>query len=174
MQAFNLLDYLLLGIFLFFALRGFFRGIFLESVSVLGVVLAFWLAANHSEAFVPYLTSFIKSTSLAEMLAPFVVFMGVTFIIWALASLIQRRWPLPLPHLVDMSVGSLIGLVKGWLLSCVVVAGVSWAVPASVVLQTSTLMPMLEPGTAFLEKYIKKTERPGFLEKLFATTDNEK
>ncbi|MCK9239523.1 CvpA family protein [Desulfocurvus sp.] len=150
----SLLDVVFGSLALLFAVRGLFRGLLKEVLSTLGVVGAWWLAAEHGPALAPHLRQWVESPGVAEfaayVLVFFAVMLGVKVLTWLIAKILKASpvgW-------IDMPGGLLVGLGKAWLLCCVILAGLLAFLPDAEFVRNSRTAPYLAPGAEYLREKI--------------------
>ena len=104
------LDYLILAIFLIFAVWGMVRGLIAEVFSILAWVAALYVGSHYGEAVAPWLESSIESVSLRRLIACVAVGIAVGFEV-GLAVGVAVGFAVGLS--VGLAVGFAVGLVVG-------------------------------------------------------------
>ena len=122
------------------AISGFFQEVFAIAGSVFGYIVAAW----QYQRLTGYLSTYISSRWLAEIVA----FLLIFTVVLLLAGLLGRtiRWLLKEVGLssVDRFLGGLLGLVRGSLLVAIVLLGITAFAPNSRWLQGSSLAPYFQ------------------------------
>lgn len=148
----SMLDIVFGALALLFAVRGLFRGLLKEVLSTLGVIGAWWLAAEHGPAVAPHLHQWVESPGVAQFAAYIVVFfgvmLGVKILTWIIAKILKAS---PVAW-IDMPGGLAVGLAKAWLLCCVILAGLLTFLPEADFVQRSQAVPHLRPGAEYLRE----------------------
>lgn len=147
----SFLDVVFGAIALFLLVRGLFRGLLREVLSTAGVVGAWWLAGRYGQAVGKYAEAYVDGPGLAGFVGYLAVFfavmLGVKFVTWLVAKVLQASpaaW-------IDIPGGGLVGLAKGWLLCCVILAGLLSFMPDADFIKRSQSVPLLMPGAQFLK-----------------------
>jgi len=118
----SIFDVILIVILLVSMGMGVVRGFFRELLSIVGWILAIWVAWEYSYALEPYLGNGL-SVAAKIWAGRFILFVGVlivSLLIASLVSMIVQRSVLSVP---DRSLGMLFGFVRGVLLIGLVVMG---------------------------------------------------
>lgn len=149
---FNFLDIVFGVIALFFLLRGVFRGLLKEITSTLGVVVGYYVASNYNESLVPFFQTWFKSPGLLHFLSYVTLFVGVMFCAAVLGWLLVRLLHMATVFWIDVPGGAVVGLVKAWLMCCVVFIGLNSFMPDAEFLEKSVVVPYLRPGAQLLER----------------------
>ncbi|WP_461209721.1 CvpA family protein [Desulfocurvus sp. DL9XJH121] len=151
---FNFLDIVFAAIALFFLIRGVFRGLFKEVASTVGVVAAYVVASNYNEVLVPFYQTWFKNPGLLHFLAYVTLFAGVMVGVMFLAWLLARILHITPVFWLDIPGGAAVGLVKAWLMCCVILVGLNSFMPDAKFLEESATVPYLRPGAGFLAKVL--------------------
>ncbi len=126
----NWLDMIIMGVMLFFLIRGIYRGFFRELCSLLGVVVGIWLANSWQ----PELTLYLKKYTGQFFLLPLVSFAAIFIVVvtlaniagWALKAAFQKAsmgW-------VDRSMAVSIALLKGLVVTYLFIVLLIFCLPA--------------------------------------------
>lgn len=137
----NFLDIILLCIVGIFLIRGFFRGLVQEVISLTAVVLAIFLASNYQHLLIPHLEMYIKSEITVGALAYVLIFLGTILVCWLLAKLIRSVLDLSFLGWVDRSAGTLFGAIEGALIALIILMFLQSFAPESALLKESYLAP---------------------------------
>ena len=140
----NILDIIIIAATIFFLIRGVFRGFIREIASLAGVVLGIWLANVYHVQMTGFLKRFIASEKFLSLMAFALIFLVVLVLCnlagWALKKLFQKI----LLGWVDRMLGAGLALVKGVILSYVIIVVATFFVPAtSPLMAQSRLTPVV-------------------------------
>ena len=108
----NFLDIILICIVALFLLRGFFRGLVQEILSLIAVVLAVVMASNFDHLLQPHLELYIDSEMTVGVLSYTLIFVGTLVLVWILARLIRTMLEITLLGWVDRTAGGVFGLLE--------------------------------------------------------------
>ena len=117
------------------------HGFLQEVLHMAGLVIGYIVAAWQYQRLAAWLMSFLKSEQVADVVAFIVIFLAV-LILFGIAGRIARKL-MKAAGLsgFDRFLGGLLGVVKGGLLVCVVLMGLTAFTPAWRMLQKSELAP---------------------------------
>lgn len=114
----NWVDVILLAVLVMFGLRGFFRGLFREILSVAGLVIGFLVAARYGDAAAQYAAQHWKLSPLLLKGAGFVAIFFVIYFAFSLAGwLLHRSEKMLFLKTVNRAGGIAIGVGKGAVLA---------------------------------------------------------
>ncbi len=116
----NFLDIILICIVGIFLIRGFFRGLVQEILSLTAIVLAIFLASNYQHLIVPHLELYIKSEITVSALAYVLIFFGTLVVFWLIAKAIRTMLDISLLGWIDRAAGGIFGLLEGVLIGLIV------------------------------------------------------
>ncbi len=119
LSSVTLADGVVLGIVLVSAGLGFFSGFVWQILRIVGLVVAFWLAARFHSVVAGWFSPQLTSHALAIAFA--CLFLGVVLAAYVLMLIIRKPVDAMKPEFVDRVLGALFGVVKG-LLVCGIVA----------------------------------------------------
>lgn len=137
----NFLDIILICITAIFLIRGFFRGLVKEVLSLGAVVLAIYLASNYQHFLVPHLELYIKSEITVNALAYVVIFFGTIIVFWLLARAIRSVLDITLLGWVDRLAGGIFGTIEGALIALILLMFLQSFAPESSWLTESKIAP---------------------------------
>jgi len=137
----NFLDIILICIAGIFLIRGLFRGLVQEIMSLTAIVLALFLASNYQHLLVPHLELYIKSEITVSALSYVVIFFGVIITFWLLAKLIRSMLDISLLGWIDRFAGAVFGLIEGVLIGLILLMFLQAFAPESEWLADSSLAP---------------------------------
>lgn len=150
----NFLDIILICIVALFMLRGFFRGLVQEVLSLIAVVLAIFLASNFNHLLQPHLELYIESEMTVGALSYGILFIGTIFVVWLIAKFVKSMLEVTLLGWVDRTTGGVFGLFEGILISLIVLMFLQTFAPDSALLTESTLAPYAQHLVDRLDDYI--------------------
>ncbi|MDC0336500.1 CvpA family protein, partial [Pseudodesulfovibrio sp.] len=112
----NFLDIILICIGGIFLIRGFFRGLVQEILSLIAIVLAIYLSSNYQHLLVPHLELYITSDVTVSALSYVTIFFGTLIVFWLLAKLLRSVLEISLLGWIDRAAGALFGAIEGALI----------------------------------------------------------
>lgn len=149
----NIADLSLAIIWLFFAVRGYMRGLVKEAGSLAAIVTAFYLAGAYHKQLAPNLTEYISGNyagTAAYLLIFTVTLLGVWFVALAISGIVK----ITMTQWADRFFGGGFGLVKGVILAAVLLFLLRLAAPDPDFLKGSLLVPILDKMSTKLVNYI--------------------
>ncbi|KHK02682.1 CvpA family protein [Desulfovibrio sp. TomC] len=149
----NIADLSLAIIWLFFAVRGYMRGLVKEAGSLAAIITAFYLAGTYHKALAPNLSEYISGNyagTAAYLLIFTVVLLGVWFVALAISGIVK----VTMTQWADRFFGGGFGLVKGVILTAVLLFLLRLAMPDPDFLKGSMLVPVLDKVSGKLVNYI--------------------
>lgn len=149
----NIADLSLAIIWLFFAVRGYMRGLVKEAGSLAAIVTAFYLAGAYHKQLAPNLTEYISGNyagTAAYLLIFTVTLLGVWFVALAISGIVK----ITMTQWADRFFGGGFGLVKGVILTAVLLFLLRLAAPDPDFLKGSLLVPILDKMSTKLVNYI--------------------
>ena len=150
----NFLDIILICILALFLLRGFFRGLVREILSLIAVVLAVALASNFDHLLQPHLALYIDSEMTVGVLSYTLIFVGTLILVWAVAKLIRTVLEISLLGWVDRTAGGVFGLLEGVLIGLIGLMFLQTFAPDSDILTQSVIAPHAQHMVDKLGEYI--------------------
>lgn len=150
----NFLDIILICIVALFLLRGFFRGLVQEVLSLIAVILAVVLASNFDHLLHPHLALYIDSEMTVGVLSYTLIFVGTLIAVWAVAKLIRTMLEITLLGWVDRTAGAVFGLLEGVLIGLVGLMFLQTFAPNSDILTQSAIAPRARHAVDKLGEYI--------------------
>ncbi len=140
----NTLDIIFIIILGTLCLRGIFRGMVREIASILGLVLAFFLANNFHEQLLPHVQKFIETPGYAKAAAYLAIFFGTMIVVFILSTLIKQFLKMIMLGWLDRIGGGGLGLAKGLLLcSVILIVLTTFLSPRASVLSESKVAPYI-------------------------------
>jgi len=137
----NFLDIILICIVGIFLIRGFFRGLVQEILSLTAIVLAIFLASNYQHLIVPHLELYIKSEITVSALAYVLIFFGTLVVFWLIAKAIRTMLDISLLGWIDRAAGGIFGLLEGVLIGLIILMFLHAFAPKSEWLSESYIAP---------------------------------
>ncbi len=137
----NFLDIILICIVVIFLVRGFFRGLVQEILSLVAIVLAIFLASNYQHLIVPHLELYISSEITVGALSYVLIFLGTITLFWLLAKFIRSVLDIVLLGWVDRVAGGVFGFLEGILISLIGLMFLHAFAPESEWLKESYIAP---------------------------------
>ncbi len=167
----NLLDIIIIAAVVFFLIRGIFRGIVREIGSLAGVVLGIWLA----NAYHPQLAGLLKGLIPPGNYLPLITFALILVVVIVVCNvlgwLFKKFFQKVFLGWVDRILGACLALLKGILLSYLIIVLVTFLAPQGSPLVTqSRLAPFIVTSYQTIVGLIP----PGFQEKLKKTFHKQK
>jgi membrane protein required for colicin V production len=114
------LDTMLIVVILFCVLLGIYWGFIRQVLSVVGLIAGLVLASRYGERVADWLSSFMRSDTVAQALGFLIVLIAVSAAVSLLATLLRRFVGLLFLGWLDHLIGGMLGLVQGLLLSTVI------------------------------------------------------
>lgn len=150
----NFLDIILICIVALFLLRGFFRGLVQEVLSLVAVILAVVLASNFDHLLHPHLVLYIDSEMTVGIISYAIIFVGTLILFWLLAKLIRTMLEISLLGWVDRTAGGAFGLLEGVLIALVGLMFLQTFAPESDILTQSAIAPQAQHLVDMLGEYV--------------------
>jgi len=157
----NFLDIILICIVSIFLLRGFFRGLVQEVLSLIAIVLAILLASNYQHLIVPHLELYITNEMTVSVLSYVLIFFGTLIVFWLLAKFIRSVLEISLLGWVDRLAGGIFGLVEGILIGLICLMFLQTFMPKSDFLNSSYLAPHSQHMVEMLADLAPESMRDG-------------
>lgn len=153
MPTLNIADLSLAIVWLFFAIRGYMRGIVKEAGSLAAIVLGFYVAGAYHKTLTPHLTEYISGNyagTAAYLILFTVTLLGVWFVALAVSGMVR----VTMTQWADRFFGGGFGLAKGVVLTAALLFLIHLAAPNPDFLKGSMLVPLLEKVSTKLANYI--------------------
>jgi membrane protein required for colicin V production len=183
----NLLDIIIVAAMIFFIVRGLLNGFIKEIASLAGIVLGIWLGILHHPSVASSLQAFLPAWKYIQLfsfgLIFFLVFITFSVIGWVLKALFEKvflGW-------LDKGLGTLLAVLKGIILTYLVIILLSTYVPSKarlvaeselahfVVVSYQTLAKIIPPGLYHdMEKKLpgSKTDKSDLLSQEYIDSGN--
>ena len=150
----NFLDIILICTVILFILRGFFRGLIQEVLSLIAVVLAIVLASSFHDLLTPHLKMYIESDITVGALSYSLIFFGTLLVFWLLTKVLRTMLEISLLGWIDRTAGGVFGLLEGLLISLVGLLFLQTFAPDSDILTQSFFAPHAKDLLDWLGQYI--------------------
>jgi membrane protein required for colicin V production len=144
-------DIVMVAVAAYCLLRGAFRGMFRELLSLAGLPVAVYLAGMKYMDLSLYLGRWLNSPTLMAGLAYLLIFVGVMLAVRILAGLLARVFRIGPPYWIDFLGGAVLGAAKGVLLVGAALAVIG-AVAPGLRPENSRVVPYIEPAVEFISE----------------------
>jgi membrane protein required for colicin V production len=149
----NILDIIILIILVYFAVRGLFRGFIQEVFALGGLILGVAAAARYHDYFTQILFRYIHNSDMASVAAYVLVFLVVAAAMAVMGRILSRFIRFLLLGWLDRPLGAAVGLMKGLIITCIVVLVVGMvAGEEKAFVRNSRLKPLVESFFFFVPK----------------------
>ncbi len=167
----NILDIIIIAAVIFFLIRGIFRGIVREIGSLAGVVLGIWSATAYHPQLTGLLKGFIPWGNYLPLIAFALIFLVVLVLCNVLGWLFKKFFQKIFLGWIDRILGACLALLKGIVLSYLLIVLVTFLAP-----QGSPLVTQSRLAPVIIESYQTMIGLipPGFHEKLKKSFDQQK
>ncbi len=153
----TMLDYILIAIVIASSLIGFMRGFVHESLSLLIVLVALWLAFEYSARVEFYFVDIIPNTSARLWAAVISIILATLLIGTVLKKIILHFMKKSESTYLDKFVGFLFGILRGFVVVALVVWGISnTSLKEKPWWQDSGMVKYLQKSVAWLDQYQDK------------------
>ncbi len=157
------LDWVLLGIGLFCALRGIWRGAIAQVFSIVGLVSGFVLASHFYLAVAGKLTQAFPDLKAAEAISFALLFLLTWFCLAVCGAWLARLFRKTGLGFVDRFWGLILGCLKALLAAVILVSGVTFVLPSdSPLLRQSKLVPYVYEAARIVVEITPKRVRDQF------------
>jgi len=167
MPHFNIADLALALLWLYCSFRGYLRGLVKEIGSLAAIALGFYCAGTYHNTMAPNLTPYI-SGNYAGTAAYLIIFTVTLLGVWFLTLAVSGVVKITMTEWANRFFGGAFGLLKGVLITAVILFLIQLAAPHPDFLKGSRLVPVLEQFTSRFVRYIP----PDIHQKLRAWTKN--
>jgi len=140
----NFLDIILICLLGVFALRGFFRGLVQEVISLSAIILAIYLASTFNHLLIPHLELHIENQITASALAYVVIFFGTLIVSWLIAKAIRAVLNITLLGWIDRITGAIFGVAEGVLIGLIIIMAFQTLAPESSWYTESKIAPRVQ------------------------------
>ncbi len=165
----NLLDIVIAIILGYSLIRGVFRGLIKEVSSIIGVLAGYYGAYSYYPRLATLFHRWIADTAYLNIISFLVLFMVILFFISILGVILKYLLSIAYLGWVDRVCGTVFGLVKGLLISAVIVVALTAFLPKNdEVMRKSVLAPPVTVISENMAKIVPKDLRTRFSVKLEA------
>ncbi len=163
----NLFDIVIVIIFGFCLIRGFFRGFIKEASSIVGVLGGFYAAYSYYMEFAKPLSGWISDKSYLYIVSFLIVFCGVFLIISILGVVIKYILNIAFLGWVDRICGAVFGIIKAVLIASVLLIVLTAFLPGGApIVKDSMLSPHVSVISEKMAKVIPKDMKDQFASKV--------
>ena len=134
-------DWAIIAVVLLNVILAAMHGFFAEAFSMAGLVVGYVAAAWRYKKFAAWLTTFLKSQLVAEVLAFLFIFLAILLLFSLIGRMIRKLMKAAGLSGFDRFLGALLGVLKGGLLVAVVLMCMTAFTPTSQLLDNSELAP---------------------------------
>ncbi|WP_027183667.1 CvpA family protein [Desulfovibrio inopinatus] len=152
-------DIVVIVIWLFFAIRGFLRGLVSEAAMIVSLLAGFYGANSIYHLLIPYTSKALDSagsgmTTYTGVISYALAFLGILLVALIITAAISRVIHLSIFHMADSVLGALAGLIKGAILTSVLFILVTTLLPDNPLLTSSRLLSFQQPITQLIQQAI--------------------
>jgi len=141
MNGFDIAAAIIIALFL---IKGIIRGFVKEIASIFGLIISFALAALFYSSGSSFFNSFIETASYRDVLGFVLVFLVVYIIIMVIGLLLDKIVKTTMAKSVNVTLGAIVGLLKGVFLAALLLLVVSaFVAPSEPLLRNSRSQPLL-------------------------------
>ena len=163
----NLFDIVIVIIFGFCLIRGFFRGFIKEASSIVGVFGGFYAAYSYYMEFAKPLSGWISDKSYLYIVSFLIVFCGVFLIISILGVVIKYVLNIAFLGWVDRICGAGFGIIKAVLIASVLLIALTAFLPGGApIVKDSMLSPHVSVVSEKMAKIIPTDMKHQFVSKI--------
>jgi membrane protein required for colicin V production len=127
----NILDIIISGLIAFFLIKGIFRGFFRESASLAGVVFGIVIANHYHPQVANYLKTYIPLEKSLPLVSFIVLFIAVIIGFYLFGLLLHRLFKSLLIGWFDRTLGICFALIKGIIISYLLIVLLTFFVPST-------------------------------------------
>ncbi|MEJ6950018.1 CvpA family protein [Natronospora cellulosivora (SeqCode)] len=118
----TIIDILILLMFLYFIISGYHKGFIRQTSTILGILLALLISMNYYKDFIPLIESFISvAPEFYQFISFAILFIGINIFVHILGTIFKRVLDVLFLKPIDHAAGAVLGLVKGFLVSYLLV-----------------------------------------------------
>ena len=163
----NILDYIIIGLIAFFVVKGILRGFFREISSLAGIIFGIWIGNHYHPQMANLLKAYIpleKSLSLISFLLLFIV---VVILFNLSGMLLHHLFKKLLIAWLDRGLGFGLALIKGIIISYLLIILVFWAMPTSPLIVKSKTAPLVKVSFESIRSLISPDLYKAWKKKIF-------
>jgi membrane protein required for colicin V production len=164
MNPFDILVVIILG---FCLIRGIFRGLIKEVASIVGVLAGFYAAYTYYRQLAAFLARWMDNPVSLNLVAFFVLFCGVFLTISILGVVVKYLLSIAFLGWVDRICGAGFGMIKGILISAVVLLTLTAFLPRGApLLEKSLMAPHVTSLSETLARVVSRDMKKQFIGKI--------
>ena len=138
----NLLDIVIVVILGYCLVRGIFRGLIKEVSGIIGVLGGFYVAYSYYNKLAHFLSQWISDTSIQNILSFLLLFCAVLIIVSIIGIVVKYLLNIAFLGWTDRITGAVFGILKGVLISCVIIFSLTAFLPKGApIIKESLLAP---------------------------------
>lgn len=143
----NILDYIILGLITFFVIKGIFKGFFREISSLAGIVFGILIGNHYYPQMVYLLKPYIPLEKALPLMSFFILFIAVVIVFNLSGILLHHLFKKLLIAWLDRSLGFCLALMKGIIISYLLILLLAIYVPSTnPLLAESRAAPLVKLG----------------------------
>ncbi|NOX34848.1 MAG: CvpA family protein [Deltaproteobacteria bacterium] len=163
----NAFDVAVIVIIAFCLIRGLFKGLIGEISGIIGVVAGFYGAYTYYPLITVYVEKWIKTPGIRNLIAFFILFCAVLFVISLISVVIRKFLKLVFLGWVDRIFGLVFGAAKGMLVASILFIMITTFLPkSSNILTGSKFSPYVADVSKAMTLFVSRNTRKSFLKKL--------
>lgn len=147
---FNILDFILLIVCIFFLIKGFNKGFIQEFTGIISIILALWLAYLLYRKLGNLLLNYMNSQELAFVIAYIIIFCGVIIIFTVISGLLEKYLGISFNGWLNWLGGGIIGALKGIILCVIIVSILDYIAPSKPFVIDSQVATFVREHNSFL------------------------
>ena len=164
----NILDYIILGLITFFVIKGIFKGFFREISSLAGIVFGILIGNHYYPQMVNLLKPHIPLEKSLPLISFFILFIAVVILFNLSGILLHHLFKKLLIGWLDRSLGFCLALIKGIIISYLLILVLAIYVPStSRLLTESKAAPLVKLGFESMRSLISPDIYKAWKKKIF-------
>jgi len=148
------LDTIFGAMLIFFVVRGFFRGLFRELISIASIFLAFFLANKFYPKAAPFFDFVSKTESTRQMVTYIAIFLLTGLVVWIVSAAFKDKLKFKTHLGFDHLGGLVFGLIKGVILCTMLLLVLTTFILDPEFIRNSRLAPYFAKGSTKLAQMI--------------------
>lgn len=154
------LDIALMVVMGYFVLRGIFRGVVKEVVTVLGLFVSFWAAGVYYPLGAQHLSAIFDQDAQRNVVSFFFIFAVVYFLLSILSIFVDKIVKLTISPIISALLGAVVGVIKGVLLCAIFLTVAQFFLkPDDKFFTNSQLWPFFQPVAAQAKAWMPESLR---------------
>jgi membrane protein required for colicin V production len=150
----NILDIIIVGLIGFFLIKGIFRGFFREIASLAGVVFGIIIGNHYHPQMADYLKAYIPFEKYLSLVS-FIMILLFTVILFNLFGIfLHRLFKRLLIGWFDRTLGICFALIKGIIVSYLIIVLLFWLMPTTPLIVNSKMAPVVKASFEALRNLI--------------------